>query len=388
MESKEVQAVLRAMKQERKKPIVTGCDVWRQVVRDWTDKEVQHTYTTTYIWMTNQLGHFTLGFLGTYLIVWIVEFVHGRLACDPPPGFFSEDCPIDRAHFVGGWMLVIPAAELVIWGLKELRDWLATRKEAAHNSFKFNGREVAWDAATAVFFIAVGTAVAYLSFITWSGAVIAFLGGLAVSLIPAMYWLSRKLCFQQAALPFLFRLADFEGRFRSEQQDVRTVNEFLAGRFEHLLIFGAPGTGRTSLAVAMATEHAFVAVGSARYLSWAKFVEDAQVDPEPTVQDGIRVWPWRESEIVVLDDVVKVLNGHPDTPSDQIGDLLRKLPPGVRETLGKRRTIWVLGPVQDAWVEALVQALGAAKADFRMVEMANLPVRQGPKRRYAQFSGT
>ena len=67
-------AALRARKRELR-PLVTAGRILRQVHRDLYDKEVQHSYTTSYVWMTNQLGHFTLGLLLTFLIIWLVRTI-------------------------------------------------------------------------------------------------------------------------------------------------------------------------------------------------------------------------------------------------------------------------------------------------------------------------
>lgn len=194
MKGKEFRAVRRRL-MKAKGAQVSVDDVWAQAKRDWTDKEVQRTYTTTYIWMTNQLGHFTLGFLPTLVLGWGIMFALG---------------PIPREQFVCGWMLVIPAVQFIGWVGKELDDYRRARNETGGTAFPFDGWAVLYDAMTAAWFILSGIIVAYLSFISLLGALVAFAIGLLLALIPAWYWLSRKLCFQKAALPYLSRLADFK----------------------------------------------------------------------------------------------------------------------------------------------------------------------------------
>jgi hypothetical protein len=348
--------------QRKTEPAVNACDVGRQVWRDWTDKEVQKTYTTTYIWMTNQLGHFTLGFLLTFAIVWIVGVIRGSI-----PSF--------------GWIFIIALAEFVFWTGKESLDWIHARRDAAGNPFRFDGLDVASDAATAVWFITVGIVVALVSFYEPWAALAALGAGVVCSLVPALHWLKRKLCFQQAALPFLFRLADFSGSFAPNAADgVKTINDYLAdgqSEIRHLFIFGQRGAGRTSLAVAIATEHTFC-VHSARYMSWAKFMETAQDTAEPEIQDGLRVWPWRTSDIVVLDDVVKVIDGRAITSAKDIAAEFGRLPAEAAWSLAQRRTVWVLGPDQTDWVTTLQSALKAAPSECRAVQV--VPVASVPKK--------
>jgi hypothetical protein len=389
MQADKVPAAMRALK-SKLPPAVTARDILRQAHRDLFDKEVQHTYTTSYVWMTNQVSHFGLGFLATFVIVWIVQIVHALCACGLTPTGIGVGCAIEPYQFIGGWMLLVPALEVTAWAVMEYNDYGAAKHDAKGNSFVFDGQDVAWDAFRALWFIAAGIAVAYLSFIAWTFALAAFVGGALVSLIPAGYWLSRKLCFQQAALPYLFRLADFSGTFAPQaEQGVATVTDYLtrARPMRHLLIFGTTGAGRTSLAVAIATEHTF-AVRSARYLSWAKFVETAPINPEDAVQDGIWVWPWRASEIVILDDVVKVIKGQSETSPDNIVDDLRKLPPEVVSSLAVRQTIWVLGPDQAGWITKLSAALNIAPDEFCTVEVIPKRGRGKPRATFSHFSGS
>jgi hypothetical protein len=368
---------------------VTSFEIACQAVRDWFGKEVQNGYTMTYIWMANQLGHFTLGFLLTFLLTWSVEIAHAHWnGCSI---WVQPACQIEPNQLLRGYILLIPVAQVLFWVAKELYDYHAAKRETIGNPFQFDHWDVFADAATAVGFITIGIAVAYLSFISWHLAIGTFIVGALVSLIPAHYWLARKMCFQQADLPFLYRLADFNSIFTSKG-DSLTVDQYLAARLpaRHLLIFGAMESGRTSLAVGIATEHCFK-VRSARYMSWAKFLANAQRDPEPEMQEGGRVWPWRTSDIVVLDDVVDVIDGLPVTTPEGIATNLGKLPPNAAKLLGGKRTIWVLGPSEptnpDLWIRALTGALDVADKDCCRVEIAPKPNRVKPKMPFAIFSG-
>jgi hypothetical protein len=370
MQAEAFRAAMRSL-MDQKGPAVSVCDVWVQAKRDWADKEVQRTYTTTYIWMTNQLGHFTLGFLVTFMIGWVVVIVCG---------------PIPREQFISGWMLAIPAAQLIIWVGKELLDYRNAKKETDGTAFPFDGWAVTYDVLTAVGFVLSGIVVSYLSFISLRAAVVVFFVGLLLALIPAKYWLSRKLCFQKAALPYLSRLADFKGGSFAQPQDVDRIVGFLSGQsvFRHLFVFGETGTGRTTLAVAIATERTFV-VRSARYMSWSKFVENAQREPEPDVQDGMHIWPWRDSDIVILDDVVKAAGADSTSVQDIVKDLKRF--PGVCQQLAARQTVWVLGPQPNGWATALGDALNVGRQECCEVQLMRWAGYQKPSVPFSRFSG-
>lgn len=375
------------------KPAVTTSQVARQAVGDWFGKEVQNGYTMTYVWMTNQLGHFTLGFLFTFILVWIVEVAHATAAAGCSIWFSPSDaCSIASRHLQSS-MLLIPGLGLATWIYKEVRDCVVAMRDAKGNPFRFDIWDVVKDALTAVWFISVGIAVAYLSFLSWFIALLVFFSGVVVALIPAKYWLSRKMCFQQADPPFLYRLADFSSALAPPPSvSVKEIEEYAAGRalFRNLLIFGDVGSGRTSLAVGILTEHTFL-VRSARYLTWAKFIENAQ-GPEATVQEGVVVWPWRQSDILVLDDLVKTIGRRPVTAPSEIGADLRGLPSDVVATLADRHNVWVLGPGwqpqmrPENWIEELAKILGISIEAFRYVELVQ-PPRQKPRVPFAQFSG-
>ncbi len=199
MQADKVPAAMRALK-GKMHPAVTARDILRQAHRDLFDKEVEHTYTTSYVWMTNQVSHFGLGFLATFVIVWVVQIVHALCACGLTLTGIGVSCAIEPHHF-GGLMLLVPVLEVGLWALLEYKDYAAAKQDAKGNSFVFDGRDVAYDALTALWFITAGMVVAYLSFVAWTLALAAFVVGAIVALLPAGYWLSRKLCFQQAALP-------------------------------------------------------------------------------------------------------------------------------------------------------------------------------------------
>src|SRR5262249_12474321 len=68
---------------------------------------------------------------------------------------------------------------------------------------------------------------------------------------------------------------------------------------------GPMHSGKTSLIVGIGTEHAF-RLGTARYLAYFEFLQlaDAVDEPnEPYTQKGRDLWPWRRSNILIIDDI-------------------------------------------------------------------------------------
>lgn len=353
-------------------PVVTPRQLLQQAWSDWGGKEVQTGYTLTYVWMANQLGHFTIGFGLTLMLTWIGQLLIGWLSCAcTQEGFvritaqaLSLPGDIRPMQALCGWTGGLAVGQVLFWAGKEYRDIRVVRHDAQGNLFALNQRDLFLDAGTAILFIAFGVAVAYASFWSWQWAVIVFMVALALALMPAHYWMSRKYCFQRACLPFLFRLSDITGRIACPQNNaVGQVQAFVAGQgcCRHLLVFGERGTGRTTLAVAMLTEHCFQ-VRRARYASWAKFLETADSIDQVGQHNGQTVWAWQDCDIIALDDVMVV----PPGTSPLLADFergLNALPPAARQMLNQRRTVWVLGATELAdapqWAQALAGALHA-----------------------------
>lgn len=373
-----------------KGPAVTARQVVAQAGSDLLGKEVQNGYTVSYVWMTNQLGHFTLGLLFILLVVWAVEAFHALAAgCSPWSvplqsllgGAGDAGCLVAPRNFWSGYMLPVPLLALGILVWKEARDYGIAVSYASGHAFPVDRGDIFKDAATAVWFYGIGVLVAYTSFVAWLCALLVFLIGLAISMWPALYWLSRKTCFQRADLPFLYRLADFNTPFApAPAANQVEIARFLAGEApaSHLLVFGDVGSGRTSLAVGIGTEHCF-AVRTARYLTWAKFIEEAQPQSPPTMAHGATVWPWPTSDFVVFDDVVDVVAGTPRTDPASIVADLQALPRSAIAALGAMRAVWVLGPSVAPpaspadWIAALGRVLGLPPDRFRYVSLAGRP---------------
>src|SRR5690242_20240158 len=166
--------------------------------------------------------------------------------------------------------------------------------------------------------------------------------------------------FQQAALPYLFRLPEFAAPL--DAAAVVVIKDFLADVGarppRHLVVLGPLCAGKTSRAVGIGTEAAFMSK-VVRYLSCAKLCEIG-IGAEPPRPRNTVLWRWRQSELVVIDDVARALDlfrkgrGHAS-----LTDATREL----KEELAGRHAIWVVddagGPAAAAQWSAMVQpALG------------------------------
>jgi hypothetical protein len=337
--------------------VVTAGEVWRQVVADWFDKEVQAGYTYTYIWMANQVGHLFLGFFPVFLLTWFFDSVW--------------------KSFPARFPFAIPAALALWWAGKEISDVVRAKRQMTNHRFSTDTSDLWKDAGTAVFFFWSGVLLAGESlFLAALIPLISFVVLLLFAVVgPAWYWLTRKLCFQRAQLPFVTRLADFTADFQNGLIGPGQINAFvenLRGKdntgLRHILIFGAPNTGRTTLAVAIGTEHAF-RVGKSRYVTWTKFLE-----LQHTTEDPKKVWPWNTVDILILDDVCVDSGATPAEVMRDVANQIRSL--GSTTNILKRlHVVWVLGPVlsgrssPDAWQEMFATCLDLSKSDIGIAEL-------------------
>src|SRR5262249_22060475 len=152
------------------------------------------------------------------------------------------------------------AVNLCIWTLKEIRDYFRERDnaKAAAGPFPFNAKEIIINVLTALFYIFVGAAVAAAVFPNGLGSFFFLVGLLFPAALIGKWWLVRKIVFQQAGLPYLYRLANFPKQDNQKHKNQKDPfpKEFIESVCNpekdgplHLIIGGEPDTGKTSLAV-------------------------------------------------------------------------------------------------------------------------------------------
>jgi hypothetical protein len=357
-------------------------------------KDVQDAITATYVWMADQLGHITLGLGPTMVLCWATTLLW--------PG--AADSRWRALIFV-----LIGLVLFAIWIYKEVQDLRETEKRAG-KIFPFDSADVIWNIKTALLYFAIGGLAGIAVFISWKLLVLVLLLALWPGLTVAYWWLRRKLAFQQANLPYLYRLANFPSPLEhalvgevaelANLQNRRVwLSNVLFGRdpvvrsepkLRHLLIAGPLGAGKTSLCVGIGTEFAF-ALGRGRYVSAAKLVQlvvDDQNHPgTPDFDDGRILWHWKDSDLLLVDDVDAGAKAgdygagtaaHLVTPDVFVAALSCHSPTPLA-WLGPRRSVWVLGdPAQVLlWRSAIAKLMHVGVADIGIVELSTSPAAPG-----------
>lgn len=323
---------------------ITTADLFRQLKNDLTGKDSYRGVTLSYAWLANQFGHFSLGFIPTILGYRIIPWLF--------PGTIN---PAFVAALVVslGWLLF----EMInlLWPL------LGNKPEYR---FKPDWKNLVFDTSTDVLFFALGAfaAAALLDFRLYYIWILAGLG--ATLAYCSYYWYLTKLYQQAAGYPFQFRLSQW--KFPIQPLSVRKVYEFLeGGRYDHLLLFGGRGTGKTSLAVGLANEYS-IRKKCCEYTTAMKLFTRF-FEPEVAADSSEnQYWTWRSCEVLVIDDI------NPGDPipgevvsAEQFSNLLLNDEQGAENLAALRKTkvVWVLGDghqqrlLEEPW-RALLQKLG------------------------------
>jgi hypothetical protein len=247
----------------RSDPLLGRHTIWQVAKHDlFGTKDVQDSPTLSYVWLADQIGHFALGFLGTLAPAVAIA---GLTACP-----------------VACTALIVGAVGALLFAAKEWRDYRAERAHAWSVAaarpvpFAFNGGEILHNCLCACFYTYCGISIAVLGAWRWWAGGVGFIILLAVALRVAFWWLQRKVAFQQADLPYLYRLANFPENFEPPEAGEAGAEEIIQGLIcggassaRHLLIAGPLRSGKTSLAAGIGTEYAF-RLGIARFTSVLK----------------------------------------------------------------------------------------------------------------------
>lgn len=250
-----------------------------QVGKDLIGKDSFRGVTLTYSWLANQFGHFGLGFIPTVVLY----------ALFPK---WSHKAPLAGIR---------PAVCIsAFWTLFEAYNFLGPLllKQQEH-PYVFPPRwgNIAFDTLTDIGFFALG---AFTAALAWgrkrAARLVLACVGLAL-LYPSYWWYTCKMYLQYAEYPSQIRLGEWN--LKINEHDAEQVSSYLnvSGTGHHMLLFGSRNSGKTSLAIAMATERSFQR--EACFYTSAMKLLSLFSDREPYTGP----WDWRSANLLVIDDL-------------------------------------------------------------------------------------
>jgi hypothetical protein len=336
------------------KPDITNADLLRQFWLDIFGKEVQSAATYSYLWIADQVGHLAVGILVHFAFVSLLMLLFGA--------------PADTAQVLG---FVLTCAAVAFWEIQAYRD----SANKAGDLFPLNKADLAANARIATAYMCIGAAIGLALGAPPAVALPAVLALLVLCVMLAPTWLRQKMIWQKAALPYLSRLAMITCGV--SQPDAELIEDMITSGApperapRQLVIAGPSGCGLTTLACGIGTELAFRNT-KVRYLTFDKLVQLVS-HPEQSVPGprNINYWPWREAQVLIVDDVVTGLNlireGFGELKNRPGVELFREV---VLKTLRTGRfcpldadSIWVLDDLDDpeAFAHVLQESCGAAE---------------------------
>lgn len=175
-----------------KKPI-TGKNIYRQLIADLIGKDSYRGVTLTYSWLANQFGHFSLGFIPTFIGFLILKKYY----------------PEDRAALKAAW--IISAIWLTFEIFNFLGPLLFTKLGNMKKTYVFQPAwgNIAFDTITDLSFFWVGAFISSMLCGFTPTALMVVVVLTVLMIYPAYYWYLTKMYLQAPSYPFQFRLSQW-----------------------------------------------------------------------------------------------------------------------------------------------------------------------------------
>lgn len=313
-------------------------EVRRQLKNDLIGKDSHRGVTLTYSWLANQFGHFSLGFIPTFILFLRLK----------TPGSEKQSA-IMAAVYVSLFWLAFEIFNFLFPLLSKVSYTLQKKY------FKPAWKNIGFDTFTDLLFFWFGASVAglTLSFFQTELWISTFL--LLASIVAAgYYWFVTKIYLQTAQFPFQMRLSQFNKEISDENVDkvlqFRNKTDF----GNHLLVFGAANTGKSSLSIGLATEFS-IAHGKCYYTTVMKLFSMFFKPDDDDSRENL--WTWRSASLLIIDDINAGDPVQPDiVTADKFLRFLRTDMIKGSENLKKvnidafkeKNVIWVLGNEPDS----------------------------------------
>lgn len=344
-------------------PRITAKNIFNQIKADAIGKDSHRGVTLTYSWLANQIGHFSLGFIPTILLIpCVIKYAD------------TEQYALYSALLVStNWLLFelynFLGPLLAGRNSKAKLVYLPAENKAA---FEPAWGNIAFDTFTDLLFFWIGAfCAAYFMQNDNNFTLIVLISILVVVLLPARYWFLTKMYLQNANYPYQFRLSQWTLDIKKIDRDAVLRFMDMEHGAMHLLIFGAMNKGKTSLSVGVSTELS-IQHNPCLYTTASKIYSDFS-DGRDTKLVKDALWSWRNCTVLIIDDI------NPGPPIDDLitADKFRQLidmNPENRDILKSKKVIWVLGEARqiekskEQW-SSLLQEIGVPEEKIESVEL-------------------
>ncbi len=333
----------------------------KQLIADLIGKDSHRGITLTYAWLANQFGHFSLGALPTIFLVELSKHCEGSV---------YSICNIFSTSHPKFWAIRVS----LFWFFFEIYNFLKpllTRDKGKDikkkHPFKPEWVNISYDTIIDILFFTLGSFSINLWLSGFSTKELIIPTILAVILIfPSVDWYFTKMYQQYAKYPFQFRLAQWNKQILDDHRKKILEFQNLDTTGNHLLLFGAKLSGKTSLGIGICNELSikkkicYYTTGTKIY---SMFLENQYNAVNPS-----HPWSWKEADFLIIDDI------NPGYPFDQeivsakdfihYLDCFDNIPlKPNRDLIRNKNIIWILGNCgKDSnpreWVMMLINQLG------------------------------
>ncbi|HWB24984.1 MAG TPA: AAA family ATPase [Chitinophagaceae bacterium] len=351
----------------RKPKNIPARAVLKQLKADLIGKDSYRGITLTYAWLANQFGHFSLGFIPTFVLYRIFTYNHA----------FHNPARWAVLFITANWLLFETYNFLGPLLLKKRTTSKIFYLPKQHYVFEPAWWNVGYDTLTDLGFFWLGALCAGLlchfntSFL-W--LIILF----AVLLVkPTRYWFITKMYLQTAEYPFQFRLSQWDVELIDDSHK-KTIQAFVDNENtgKHLLLFGSEGCGKTSLSIGIATEMSIrhkTCVYTTGTKLYSMFCEGRRRRKKNDC-----LWDWCSASLIVIDDINSGGDVEDTITAGKFLDFVDRHDDN-RDILKEANVIWVLGNYQaghhavHGW-RAMLEDIGVAEEniwEINLVECAN-----------------
>ncbi len=345
-----------------------------QLKDDLFGKDSYRGFSLTYSWLANQFGHFSLGFIPTYILCSVLTHC-------------KHNCPNIKALLIIGLLWTIFEIFNLFYPILKGRIYFTTLpflEKGAKREFDPKWSSLILDNFTDICYFWFGGMTCYLFinklnhdsnlnlfskgaecysdiYISYSFYII-----VAILIFLSYYWYNLRMNLQNASLPMQFRLSQWSGDISKD--DKKTIETYLSNSkgSKHLIIFGYNFTNKSDLSIAIGNELAFK-FHKLYYSSFVKFLEKMH-DRNRSIS---KFWNIEDVEYLIIDQ----LNvGRPYFKDFISAKRFFSIVNASNdfEFLRKKKIIWTIGIKNDddkeMWIENISKFFGTMAIDYVLLE--------------------